>query len=314
MSKEIKAALITGLLGIVASIIAAFIANNVGKNQEQQITLDTINSQISIINGDNNAVTINSIDDFIKDYQNLQAENKSLRLQNTQYFDELTKARNDSEANSNALDDKIEQLNNEINQLNKEINLFPSIQFRNLSLSIDGNAIPINTSNSSVIVNNRTYYADDFINNILDSNTNVSILDGTMYIGKIIKEKTNLIGQWVVNNSSVSEGRNWVDSYGNTHTNSLCFLDDGYIIYNLNEEYSLLKFNLSISENANLKRTGILVVKADGEIVYTSPELTKTTKPFDVIDVPINNCTLLTIEYSTEMYNRCIMSDIEIYN
>lgn len=249
-----------------------------------------------VLNGEE--VTLSQSDYLAQKEENESLQNKVSNLETT---------------NSN-LTAEIESLNSQINELTNGLSDVPDVQFRNIELSIDGNSIPINSTNSSVIINNRTYYADDFINNILTSNTNVTIQDNTMYIGKIIKEKASLLDQWVIENHGVNVNKNKTDSYGKTHTNTLFFDNGNYIIYSLNEEYSLLKLNIAISEDASLDQSSVLIIKADGNVVYTSQELTKTTQAFDVFDIPINNCSLLTIEYSGDWSNRCILSDIVVYN
>lgn len=102
---------------------------------------------------------------------------------------------------------------------------------------------------------------------------------------------------------------------GNAYSNTLRFNTSGNIIYVLNGEYSLMKFTISICETAVIDKEGIITIKADDDIVYTSPSLNKKTEAYTKIDVPINNCKLLTIEYSTNSWdNDCIMSDIVVYN
>ena len=98
--------------------------------------------------GDGNKVTINDIKDLIKDYQELMAQNDSLTAQNTKYFDDLTKS------------------NSQVEELQKLLEDIPDIQYKDLGLSINGNIIPINSSKSSVVINNRTYLSDDFIKNL----------------------------------------------------------------------------------------------------------------------------------------------------
>lgn len=79
-------------------------------------------------------------------------------------------------------------------------------------------------------------------------------------------------------------------------------------------EYSFLKFTISIEEYADTGKTGNIIVKADNEIVYTFEGLNKQTEPFEISDIPINNCSLLTIEYNSESTNQCMISDAIVYN
>lgn len=309
MSDTVKGAIIgaiiTGIFGLAGSIFVAGMA----KDQGEQETINQLNSQIANVNGDNNTVTINSVDDLINEYSELTSENKSLVSQNTKYYDELEEAKSKIEEYEN-------QSNSKVQELEEQLNDKPDIQFKNISLSINGENIPINPMNSSAIINNRTYYSDEFVKSLIDSDYNISVQDDVMYIGKIIKEKSYLMDEWVFNSKSTTFDESITDSYGNVHTKALRFYDTNCsIIYNLNSEYSLLKCNISIRDISNMDKTGVITIKADDTVVYTSPVLTKTTEPFDVEDIPIYNCSLLTIEYSANsVHNQCILDDIVVYN
>ena len=308
MNKTILAALI----GAGATISAAIIGLNAGKSSEQKNIQNEINEvmgdMVNII-GDDNEVTINDIKDLVEDYQNLQKQNKSLTDQNMKYFDELTEA-------SDKIKDYENQTNTRVQELEQQLNDSPDIQFKDIGLSVNGENIPINSTKSSAIINNRIYYSDEFVKSLIGSKNSISIQDDTMYIGKIIKEKSSLLDEWILDSSGAGYENNLTDSYGNIHTNALQFYyNTCSIIYNLNGEYSLLKCNISIRDNAAMNETGIITIKADDAVVYTSPALTKTTEPFSKEDIPINNCSLLTIEYnSSSSSNKCIMDNITVYN
>lgn len=298
-------AIITGVLGIAGTMAAAAMA----KDQGEQETINQLNSQIANVSGDNNTVTINSVDDLINEYKELTAENKALVSQNTKYYDELEEA-------NKKLEEYEQQSASKVQELEQQLSDKPEVQFRNIGLSIEGEDIPINATDSSVVINNRTYYSDEFIKSLISSDTNLSVRNDMMYVGKIIKEKSYLSDAWVMDAKHVSSLNNIMDSYGNVHTDVLCFDSmECSIIYSLNGDYSLLKFNTAIQDGASMDQTGVLTIKADDVVVYTSPVLTKTTKPFSETDIPIGNCSLLTIEYNaSSSYNRCILDEIIIYN
>lgn len=298
-------AIITGILGIAGTMAAAAMA----KDQGEQETINQLNSQIANVNGDNNTVTINSVDDLINEYKELTAENKALVSQNTKYYDELEEANNKIKEYENQSASKVQELEQQLNDK-------PDVQFRNVGLSIEGEDIPINTTDSSVVINNRTYYSDEFIKSLISPDTNLSVQNDMMYVGKIIKEKSYLSDAWMMDAKHVSTLNNITDSYGNVHTNALYFSRDKCsIIYSLNGEYSLLKCNIAINDGAYMDQTGVLTIKADDVVVYTSPVLTKTTEPFSETDIPIGNCSLLTIEYNaSSYYNECILDEIILYN
>ena len=165
-------------------------------------------------------------------------------------------------------------------------------------------------------INGRDYLSKEFTDHILAENEALTIKDNTAYIGRIIADQSNLFDKWVVDSSYFVLKDNATDNYGNKHINILMSdHSDGYIIYNLNNEYSLLKLNISVSEKIKSYSYGTITIMADDTIVYTSPELTKTTAPFEITDIPINNCSLLRIECDTGYYGMyCIISDAVVYN
>lgn len=69
-----------------------------------------------------------------------------------------------------------------------------------------------------------------------------------------------------------------------------------------------------VNENSDIDRSGVITIKADDVIVYTSPSLNKKTEPFAEASIPIQNCTLLTIEYNGDYSNPCIISDAAVFN
>lgn len=301
MKTSIKAALITGIFGIIGTVVAAFIGSNVGeKNVVQQLY-----NQITTVNGNNNTVTINSVDDLINEYSELTSENESLRSQNTKYYDELEEAKIKIKEYENNLDSKVQELE-------KQLNDKPDVQFKDIELSVNGEIIPLNSTDSSVIINNRTYYSDEFVKCLVDSNNNITIQDNTMYIGKIIKEQNALTNEWLFGKEYVNFESKVNDSYGFGHTNAIEFTNKAYVKYSLNNEYSYFKCVISMRKG-DREGSGNIIIKADDIEIYKSADISKATKMFDV-DIPINNCSILTIEYLDDKSVGCIVSDAIVYN
>ncbi len=271
-----------------------------GKSSEQKNIQNEIQAAMgNVVNfmGDNNEVTINSVKDLVDEYQRLQSQNKSLLDQNTKYFNNLSEA------------------NYQVNALQTKTNDIPQIKFNDLSLLIDVQDIAINKNNSMVTIDGRNYFSREIVESLISDGQNFTIKDDTLFIGKVIAEKANLFGQNVLNKSQHLQYMNTVkDSYGNTRTNVIM---NGYyrssIIYSLNKRYSYLKCTVSISEDYYFGYTTTLTIISDEEIVYSS-DITKTTEPYD-IEVPINNCKLLTIQFDSNIgSDGCIISDAIVYN
>lgn len=261
------------------------------------------------VGGEEVEVTSSNYEELSIENESLRNQNDLLSTQNTKYYDELEDAK-----------DKIaeyeSQSNSKVQELEQQLNDMPDIQFKDIGLSVNGEDIAINPTRSSVVIDNKTYYSDELVYKLIDPNSNISIQDNIIYIGKIVKEKSNLSNEWILNNNSVVFDDSITDSYGNMHTNSMRFCsDNGSIIYNLNSQYSLLKCDISICNSARMNKSGVITIIADDTIVYTSPVLTKITEPFTEEDIPINNCKLLTIKYNADSsYNQCIIDNVTIYN
>lgn len=97
MKTNLKAAFITGILGVVGAISAAFIGNGIG----QKSTLSQVQPTMSSVTGDNNQVTINDVNEFISelhsDYVLLQDTNSKINteLQTTKQNYEDLKSKNE---------------------------------------------------------------------------------------------------------------------------------------------------------------------------------------------------------------------------
>lgn len=296
----VKAAFITGILGIIAAVITGIISGAVGKKQATQEIFTEIENGVANINGDNASVVINDIDDLINDYESLKVRNEGLVTLNEQYAKQI----------------KENEL--ELQSLRRQQEDTPVMNYKNLALCINGENISINTNESMVSINGREYVSREFVDNILADNETLTIKDDTAYIGRIIADQSNLFDQWVVDSSNFKTYENLVDSYGNQYFSGLGSKNSkSFITYNLNNRYSLLKLKIAVEEDVFTSLNGTITIKADDNVVYVSPEIGKKTAPFEVVDIPINNCSLLTIEGRFNNVNsgiNFIISDAFVYN
>ena len=298
MKEKNKTAIIVAVIGgfatVGGSICGVIWGNNYGENHQEQY----IESQISNVSGDNNTVTINSVSDLVDEYNKLVSENETLKAQNMSYFNDLSDT-------SSRLEEVETQMGNT-----------PIFSYANVALSIDGEDISINTNNSMVTIDGRDYVSKEIMEKLVPDNQSVIIKDDTIYVGQVIADKAYLFDQWVMDRSNCEMVASVTDSYGNIYTNALSFssANQGDVIYNLNKKYSQLKFTIAVNENSDIDRSGVITIKADDVIVYTSPSLNKKTEPFTEASIPIQNCTLLTIEYNGDYSNPCIISDAAVFN
>lgn len=88
------------------------------------------------------------------------------------------------------------------------------------------------------------------------------------------------------------------DNYGNHYSNAVA---DGWGCYTgeylLNGKYSRFRGTIYVAEGESENRVGGVVITADGKDVYTSPEITKTTRPIQ-FDIDVRGCNDLKIEHS----------------
>lgn len=293
MNEKNKTKIIVAVIGLIGTIVGAIGGNAYAQNQQSQY----IKSQLVNIDGNNNSVVINDVDDLVKEYNKVLGRNETLEEQNTSYFNDLTETK-----------DKLESLEAQLGDI-------PQISYNSLGLVLDAQDISINKINSMVTIDGKEYFSKEITEKLLPDGKNMTIKDGSIFVGTVVVDKANLLDKRVMSSNSCEIGETAIDSYGNTYSNTLYFDRGGNVVYVLDKKYSLIKFTLSICESAYMNHHGILTIKADGNIIYTSSSLTKSTEPIKEIDIPINNCMLLTIEYETNsLYNRCIMSDIVLYN
>lgn len=91
------------------------------------------------------------------------------------------------------------------------------------------------------------------------------------------------------------------DNYGNRYDN---YADDGYngdckLEYLLNMKYSRLKGTLYVPQGETRDGSGYIQVIADGKTIYTSPDLTKTSRPINV-DVNIKGYNNVIVQYTVK--------------
>ena len=298
MKEKNRTKIIVAVIGLIGIIGGSVIGNSYGENRQEKY----IQSQIANIEGNNNTVTINSVADLINEYNNLASENETLKTQNTGYFNNLMEA-----------NDKLEELESQVNDI-------PIFNYSNLALSVDGKDISINKNNSMLTVDGRDYLSMEIVEKVIPDDKDITIKDGVIHIGKVISDKKSLFDQSIVmDQTNILLTDNVTDSYGNNYSNVLYarsnYLGEKYIVFILNRQYSFLKLDIAIRDDADIDSTGIITVKADDSVVYTSEKLNKKTEPFTELDIAINNCNLLTIEYYPSSFEiDCIISDAVVYN
>ena len=317
---NLKTKIIVAIIGALATIIAAFIGlfnwgKDVGQRNTKTQIKEVMGDAINVI-GDGNDITINDIGTLAQNYIQLQSDYKSLNQQkdslveqSTQYFNDL------NEANSR-IKELQSQSDKEIDALKQQINDMPVVSFLNLGLCVDGDDKVVNATNSVAMINGKEYWNKELVQYLIEENKSVIIQDSNIYIGKVITEKANLLDQYTMDRKNFGLYDTAKDSFGNTYSNVL--IGNGnyneYRMYNVNREFSYLKFKIAAGSDYHSSSKAIITILADDEVIYTSDEIFQTTEPFEVDDLPINNCLRLKIKVSGNSLSCVIVSDAVLYN
>ncbi len=239
----------------------------------------------------------------------LDVTNKELTVQVTQLtsqVDRLTLQVEDKEEENQMMAQENEAIKEQLSQN-------PMIEYRTVGLSIDGEMQSVNTNKASVLINGVQYYSQDFVSNLLPNDRSVIMRDDILYIGKIVKEKADLLDMPVVDKTSYASIReNMKDTYGNIHTRSVFFKYKNHsITFNAGKEYDKLKCTLAIAQG--YKGKGVIQVETEQGVIYTSDELVSTTEPFEV-DLSINQASRVTIKYIGDTGEGGMVTDAVLYN
>lgn len=108
--------------------------------------------------------------------------------------------------------------------------------------------------------------------------------------------------------------RSWLnDSYGNTYSNALYGFENRTYQTLLNGNYRRFKCTLYTPRGFSSDDTTRIIIKADGEKIYTSPVLDKTSRPENV-DIDITGCNNFELTVETDGWHEIgIIGDAEFY-
>ena len=289
MNTKIKAALITG----VTSIIVGLFAYKIGAHNE----IEAVQSQIANITGNENNVVINDVNELVKEYNTLLDKNANLENQVNQYLTDYQKVITEKDGLEKSLTDS------------------PVIDMQDIGLFIDGEDKNINKKSSYAIINGTEYFSKEIVEKLLDKNMTLNVKDDNLYIGRFVSDSTSLFSCRIIDGNDYDLLDSATDSYGNNHTNTLKLNHYTKITYNLNKQYSLLRFKVAVDEESEGNKNCIISVTADGKPVQTTPNLDKVlTEEMPYNDLPINNCTRLEITCTGDSYIYPLIYDAVVYN
>lgn len=124
-----------------------------------------------------------------------------------------------------------------------------------------------------------------------------------------IENMSNISGESFYN----VEREKLVDNYGNTYSNALYSFENYTFQTILNKEYSRFKCTLYVSKGCSSDDTTRIIIKSDGKTIYTSPIITKKSKPIKV-DVDITGCNDFQMKVETNGWHEVgYIADAEFY-
>ncbi len=294
--------IIIAVIGLIGTILAAIIGAIWGRNNVniivqqdgKEITLD--NNGVKVMASENEDLKI-KITDYEAQIENLKDEKESLRIE------------------KESLEENNTELESELTAAKGTLDEIPIVEFKNYGLSIEGEEKTINKDKSYVSINGRKYFSQDFVDNLLPDNKSAIEKDDMIYVGKIVKEKSNLFDRQMIDRTDVScvnVETNVKDTYGNMHDKAVVIsLSNNSITFNANREYSKLKCIISVLDGKN--GGGIIQIESEQGVLYTSQEILSTTEPV-MVDIPINHASTITIKQISGRWNYNMVADAVLYN
>lgn len=229
-----------------------------------------------------------------KDSNNsLTIKNKELLVQ----IDQLTSEKNKLTTEKESFEKANKELIKENKSVKEQIADSPVIEFQNCGLFVDGEEKTVNKDKSYAVINGRQYYSREFFNTILPDNMTTTMKNETLYVGKIIKEKIDLLNLPVISGNDWEYRDSINDTYGNMYASVLYFkYCTSDIVYNAGREYSNFRCIVGLKNGVSSTHiSGFQIQTDNGKVIYTSPEITSLTEPFE-IDIPINQTSTITFK------------------
>ncbi len=294
MKTEHIISVVVAVIGLIGTISAAIIGAAWGRNNVN-IIVQQDGKEISL---DNSGV------------KEMASENEDLKIKIVDYETQIENLKTEK---SNLEKDK-QDLADKLGVANGALDEVPVIEFKNYGLSIDGEEKTINKDRSCLSINGRKYFSQDFVDNLLPDNKSAIEKDDMVYVGRIIKEKANLLDMQIIDKTDYAIiETNIKDTYGNMHNKALVLrYIDKSATFNSNRNYSNLKFKMGVVDKE--KGGGIIQIESEQGIIFTSEKITSTTEPTE-FDIPINQASRITIKVLGDDNRQFIMfTDAVLYN
>ncbi|MCC8160791.1 MAG: NPCBM/NEW2 domain-containing protein [Oscillospiraceae bacterium] len=175
--------------------------------------------------------------------------------------------------------------------------------YNNIKIVVDGTEIH---PNSEPFISNGTTYlpvrdvANAFGQSVYWDGPNYTVYLGEMsgkleYASATLKDVDNIGDKFYEVGSD-----KLTDNYGNTYSYALYSITSTFQTL-LNMKYSKFKCTIYVPKGCDSNKTAKILIKTDGKTVYTSPDITKTSRPIDV-EVDVTGCNDFQIEVTDGFY------------
>ena len=169
--------------------------------------------------------------------------------------------------------------------------------YNNIKIVVDGNQITPTDGNGNIvepfISEGTTYLPVRAVANALGKDVSWDGNTQTVYIGQSfqggsikLENMTDISSVFPYQKAQPSE---LTDNYGNTYNHAVKYILGGYFETLCNSKYSRFTGTLYVKNGYNGSDSKKVTIEADGRTIYSSPEITKTSKPV-YIDVNISGC------------------------
>lgn len=166
-----------------------------------------------------------------------------------------------------------------------------NVKVGGIKIVVDGETLNPKDANGKrvdpMIYNGTTYLPVRAVGEAIGKSVYWDGPNSTVYLGKM-DGKLEYPAEYLTENNIGSSfykasGTKLKDNYGNTYSEGLYFIGKKSAEYLINMKYSRLKGTLYVPSGETSNQTYQMKVVADGKVIYTSPEMNKTSSP-----VPFN--------------------------
>lgn len=289
MENDRKTSIIVAVIGVIGSIITAFIGVKWGKENVEV------------------AVNINGESVILKDadIKEIAKENEELKNQLSAVSDNLSSTQSEFSETQNKLSIKEEELQ----KLQKVLDETPTVEYSDFDININGE-VTENLKKAFLNIDGRDFISFDTLNKITNEEVNYS--DNVLYIGHTTGKKVDLMDVCPPYDVSDSYDYN-EDSFemtGKTYDGfSMKTYGTEYVLVNLEEKYSDLMFDFGHVDGES---------KYDCTLnIYLDDKLEKTIEQradADVahINIPLNYSNHLKFEFYSPHTTRYGLGNIKL--